>query len=58
VMGLDYLYRGLRILNRPGIRRYFIIPLLINILVFGYLLFLVYQYAAGLVADYDPYVPD
>lgn len=58
IIGIDYLIRGLAALRRPGIRRYVIIPLLVNILIFGLLLYWVWQYAAGIVSDIDPYVPD
>jgi len=58
VIAIDFLLRGLAVLRRPGIRRYVIIPLLVNILIFGLLLYWVWQYAAGMVADIDPYVPD
>jgi CysZ protein len=56
--GIDYLYHGLRILNKPGIRVYFIIPLLTNMLVFGLLLYWLVQYTATIIGDIDPYVPD
>lgn len=58
VMGINYLLRGLHTLNQPGVRGYVIIPLLINIMVFGLLLYWLWQYAADIVADIDPYVPD
>ncbi len=32
--GAGYLLQGLKILGRPGLRRYFVIPLLINVVVF------------------------
>lgn len=58
VVGIDYLYRGLRTLGKPGIRLYFIFPLFTNLLVFGLLLYWLVQYAATVVSDIDPYVPD
>jgi CysZ protein len=35
VSGLGYLLRGVRLLARPGLRRFVVIPLLVNILVFS-----------------------
>ncbi len=35
VSGAGYLLQGLKLLNNPGLRRYVIIPLLINILIFS-----------------------
>jgi CysZ protein len=35
VSGLGYLLRGVRLLTRPGLRRFVVVPLLVNILVFS-----------------------
>ena len=35
IQGFSYLFRGLALLRQPGIRRYVIIPLLLNIGIFG-----------------------
>jgi CysZ protein len=35
IRGIDYLMQGLRLLSRPGIRPFVLIPLLINIALFG-----------------------
>jgi len=35
VSGLGYLLRGVRLLARPGLRRFVVIPLLVNVLVFS-----------------------
>lgn len=40
VTGAGYFFRGLSLLNKPGVRRFVIIPLLINILIFGGLIWL------------------
>ena len=35
VSGLGYLLRGVRLLTRPGLRRFVVVPLLVNVLVFS-----------------------
>jgi len=38
VIGAHYLWRGLRLLGQPGLRLYVLIPLLFNLVIFGFLL--------------------
>lgn len=33
--GMQYVLRGYRLIGKPGLRRFFIIPLIVNVLVFG-----------------------
>lgn len=41
--GAGYLWQGVGLLSKPGVRRYVLIPLLINILLFSVLIFYAYQ---------------
>lgn len=58
ITGIGYLFRGLGLIMKPGIKRYVLIPLLINILLFaGLLWFLGDQF--GVLADWMmSYIPD
>nr|VFJ97209.1 MAG: CysZ protein [Candidatus Kentron sp. H]VFJ97807.1 MAG: CysZ protein [Candidatus Kentron sp. H]VFK02976.1 MAG: CysZ protein [Candidatus Kentron sp. H] len=53
--GAEYFWRGLSLLNEPGIRRYVAIPLLINTLLFGTV---IYWGAGELDALLDGLIPD
>lgn len=55
--GAGYLLRGLRLIAEPGLRRYAILPLLINVLVFGGLLWLAADQFAALVDAVLPALP-
>ena len=55
--GTQTLARGLRLLNRPGVRSYVILPLLINLVLFGALLWYGYQLFLPLVAWLMSFVP-
>lgn len=55
--GTQTLARGLRLLNRPGIRAYVILPLLINLTLFGGLLWFGYQLFLPFVAWLMSFVP-
>jgi CysZ protein len=55
--GTQTLARGIRLLNRPGVRAYAIMPLLINLLLFGALLWYGYHLFLPLVSWLMSYVP-
>lgn len=57
--GFGYLGEGFRLIRSPGLRRYVVIPMILNILVFGLLFGLLYQsfsvminYVMGLLPDW------
>lgn len=54
VQGIGYFFRGLGLIGKPGIRLYVIIPLMINILLFGGAIYFGYSEFIGLVNDYLP----
>ena len=56
--GLNALARGLRLLPAPGVRLYVIVPLAINLLLFGALVWYGYTQFTELVAWLMSYVPD
>lgn len=47
LFAFSYLFRGLRVLNKPGVRLYVIIPLLINFLIFAVLISVGMSYFGG-----------
>lgn len=55
--GIQAMARALRLLRQPGIRRYVILPLLINLLIFGGLIWFGYQQFYPLVEWMMSYVP-
>ena len=55
--GIQAMARALRLLRQPGIRRYVILPLLINLLIFGALIWFGYHQFSPLVAWMMSYVP-
>ncbi|MFD2113428.1 sulfate transporter CysZ [Thiorhodococcus fuscus] len=58
VSGAGYLLQGMRLIARPGIRRFVLIPLLINVLIFtGGIYFGVTQFE-GLMATLQSHVPE
>lgn len=57
-IGTQALARGIRLLNRPGVRIYVIIPLLINLALFGALLWYGYSLFTPAVAWLMSWVPD
>lgn len=56
--GSYMLARGLKLIRKPGIRRYVIMPLLINILLFGGLIWFGYAQFAPLVDSAMSWVPE
>lgn len=54
VAGLDYVRRGARLLRRPGLRRYILIPLLTNLLLLGVAAVVLYQTLEQALADWLP----
>jgi len=57
VLGATYLLRGLRLLGRPGLRRYVVLPLLVNAIVFGVLIVLAHDEVGALVHHLIPSLP-
>ena len=56
-IGAQSLARGIRLLNRPGIRIYVVVPLLINLLLFGTLIWYGYSQFTLFVAWLMSFVP-
>lgn len=56
--GAGYFFTGLGMLNRPGLRRYIVIPLLINIILFSLLIVWLSGEFGELLALYTPQLPD
>ncbi len=56
--GTTYLLKGLRLLNKPGIRSFVIIPLLINSLLFAGLIWFLGNEFSGLMEHWLPVLPD
>jgi CysZ protein len=57
VIGATYFIRGLRLLTRPGLKRYVAVPLAVNVLVFGLLLWLAIGQFDALLAYLTPDLP-
>ena len=55
--GLGYLGEGFRLIRQPGLRLFVIIPLVINILLFGLLFFFMGELFAGLIAAAMAWLP-
>ncbi len=59
IMGGSYMFaRGFKLAREPGIRRYVIVPLLINIVLFGGLIWFGYSWFDPLVEQAMEWVPD
>lgn len=57
VTGAGYLLRGFRLLLRPGVRRYVLAPLLVNVAVFGGLLYLAWSHLGELRVYVEGWLP-
>lgn len=58
VTGASYFFKGLSLLNKPGVRRFVIMPLLINILIFAGLIWLSADQFGGFIDWMTPSLPD
>lgn len=58
VSGAGYLLTGLKLITQAGIRKFVIIPLLINFLIFSILILLGMNYFGGLIDSVMPSLPD
>ncbi len=58
ISGASYLVKGLRLINRPGIRPFVIIPLLINSLLFAGLIWFLGTEFSSLMDSWLPTLPD
>jgi len=56
--GLSYVFKGLSLIVQPGLRGFVLIPLLINIAVFGIGIWFGYDYLDGLSAGLQNWLPD
>jgi CysZ protein len=56
--GFGYFFYGIKLALTPGLRRFVIMPLLINILLIGAALYYVLQQMDGWITDILSYVPD
>ena len=56
--GPQYLAEGLKLMLRPGLRLFVLLPLLVNLLVFGGLIMLAVQQFGGLLDQLMNSVPD
>jgi CysZ protein len=57
VTGASYFFKGLSLLNKPGVRRFVIMPLLINILIFAGLIWLSADRFGGFIDWMTPSLP-
>ena len=58
ITGARYLLRGLHLITQPGLRRFVILPVLINVLVFTLLISLVAGQFGALIDQWLPTLPD
>jgi len=58
VTGAGYFFKGLSLLNKPGVRRFVIMPLLINVLIFAGLIWLSADQFGGFIDWMTPSLPD
>jgi CysZ protein len=56
--GAGYLVRGAKLLKHPALRLFVLIPLLVNVLIFGGLIWYGYGYISGLMHDWLSSIPD
>jgi CysZ protein len=56
--GANYLTRGARLLNHPALRPFVLIPLMINILIFGALISIGFSYMSDLMDWMLSRIPD
>ena len=56
--GINYLIKGFGLIKQPGLRKYVVLPLLINILIFAGLGFLAFGWLEGLVGQMMLSLPD
>lgn len=58
VNGVNYLVRGAKMLTHPSLRLFVIVPLLVNILIFGSLIWATFSYLGGLMESLLAAIPD
>jgi len=58
VSGFGYLLQGIRLITRPGLRRFVVVPLLVNILIFAGAIYAGVRWFEGLVAQVAAKIPD
>lgn len=57
VSGLGYLLKGIRLIAKPGLRRFVLVPLLVNVLVFAGAIYTGVAWFEGFVAWVDARIP-
>ena len=55
--GMGYVLRGLQLLVKPGIRVFVVLPLLINLVLFGLSMWLCIEYFSDIMNEYIPQLP-
>ena len=58
VGGVGYLFEGAKLLTHPSLRLFVIVPLLVNIIVFGTLVGAGLSYLSGLIDTWLSWIPD
>lgn len=58
IKGVNYLFKGFNLIKQPGLRKYVILPLLINVLIFAGLGILAFGWLGGLVDQMMAGLPD
>ena len=56
--GFGYMVQGMGLINKPGVKRFVIVPLLINIIIFITLIMVAGGYVTDLIKEYTPDLPD
>jgi CysZ protein len=54
LLAANYFFKGLKLLGSPGLRKFIIIPVLINFVLYSAALFLAYHYVADLIDQFIP----
>ncbi len=58
IKGAQYFLRGLGLLNKPGIKRFVIIPFILNIIVFATLMYIASDYFSSFLSSIENILPD
>lgn len=56
--GIDYFFQGFDLISRPGLRLFVLVPLIINVLLFGTAFFFLFQEIDGYVTQIIDWIPD
>ncbi|VAW95283.1 Sulfate transporter, CysZ-type [hydrothermal vent metagenome] len=58
IKGTKYFFRGLGLLNKPGIKRFVIIPFIINIIIFATLMYVASGYFSSVLSSIENLLPE